>query len=75
MVDEVTIDRTGGRAASARSARSSSLTPDGWYFRCHFPDDPVLAGSLVAEGGVQLLQIYLMYQGMHLTLPDAGFQS
>ncbi|MFG2846481.1 beta-ketoacyl synthase N-terminal-like domain-containing protein [Kitasatospora sp. NPDC048296] len=74
MVDEVTIDRTGGPRGLGTLSAVKQLRPDAWYFACHFPDDPVLAGSLVAEGAVQLLQIYLLHQGMHLTLPDARFQ-
>ncbi|WP_405625715.1 beta-ketoacyl synthase N-terminal-like domain-containing protein [Streptomyces sp. NBC_01396] len=75
MVDEVTIDRKGGPCELGSIGAVKRLQPDGWYFTCHFPDDPVLAGSLIAEGAVQLLQIYLMHQGMHLTLPDARFQT
>ncbi|MEU6862320.1 beta-ketoacyl synthase N-terminal-like domain-containing protein [Streptomyces sp. NPDC046876] len=74
MVDEVTIDRKGGPRGLGTLSAVKNLQPDAWYFECHFPDDPVLAGSLVAEGAVQLLQIYLLHQGMHLTLPDAAFQ-
>lgn len=75
MVDEVTVDRTAGPRGLGTLSAVKRLEPDAWYFTCHFPDDPVLAGSLVAEGAVQLLQIYLLHQGMHLTLPDARFQT
>ncbi|WP_435179075.1 beta-ketoacyl synthase N-terminal-like domain-containing protein [Actinacidiphila sp. bgisy145] len=75
MVDDVRVDRTGGPRGLGKLVATKQLQPDAWYFACHFPDDPVLAGSLVAEGAVQLLQIYLLHQGMHLTLPDARFQT
>ncbi|MFI8241696.1 beta-ketoacyl synthase N-terminal-like domain-containing protein [Streptomyces sp. NPDC085866] len=75
MVDEVTVDRKGGPCGLGLITAVKRLEPDAWYFTCHFPDDPVLAGSLIAEGAVQLLQIYLMHQGLHLTLPDARFQT
>ncbi|MEV0981366.1 beta-ketoacyl synthase N-terminal-like domain-containing protein [Streptomyces sp. NPDC049915] len=75
MVDEVTVDRLGGPRGLGKLTAVKHLQPDAWYFTCHFPDDPVLAGSLVAEGAVQLLQTYLLYLGMHLTLPDARFQT
>ncbi|MEU5692910.1 beta-ketoacyl synthase N-terminal-like domain-containing protein [Actinosynnema sp. NPDC020468] len=76
MVDEITaIDRLGGPRGLGELTAVKHLDPDGWYFRCHFTGDPVLAGSLVAEGGVQLLQVYAMYLGLHLVLPDAEFQS
>ncbi|MFC9115639.1 beta-ketoacyl synthase N-terminal-like domain-containing protein [Streptomyces sp. NPDC057092] len=74
MVDDVVIDRKGGPRGLGKLVATKRLSPDAWYFTCHFPDDHVLAGSLVAEGAVQLLQIYLLHQGMHLTLPDARFQ-
>ncbi|XVV01161.1 beta-ketoacyl synthase N-terminal-like domain-containing protein [Actinosynnema sp. CA-248983] len=76
MIDEVPgIDRLGGPRGLGELTAVKHLDPDGWYFRCHFTGDPVLAGSLVAEGGVQLLQVYAMYLGLHLVLPDAEFQS
>ncbi|WP_433665947.1 beta-ketoacyl synthase N-terminal-like domain-containing protein [Nocardia sp. CA-136227] len=76
MIDEITmIDRLGGPCGIGELSAVKHLDPEGWYFKCHFPGDPVLAGSLVAEGGVQLLQVYAMYLGMHLVLPDGEFQS
>ncbi|MFD4981021.1 beta-ketoacyl synthase N-terminal-like domain-containing protein [Streptomyces sp. NPDC058383] len=75
MADEVTlIDRKGGAGGLGRIEAVKHLVPDGWYFTCHFPDDPVLAGSLVAEGAVQLLETYAFSLGLHLSLPDARFQ-
>ena len=75
LVDHVEpIDRFGGPRGLGRLSATKRLERDGWYFECHFPDDPVFAGSLVAEGAVQLLQTYAMYLGMHLCLPDARFQ-
>ncbi|MFE6285156.1 beta-ketoacyl synthase N-terminal-like domain-containing protein [Streptomyces sp. NPDC057877] len=75
MADEVTLlDRTGGSHGLGRIEAVKRLQPDAWYFTSHFPDDPVLAGSLVAEGAVQLLEVYALSLGLHLTLPDARFQ-
>ncbi|MER6129382.1 beta-ketoacyl synthase N-terminal-like domain-containing protein [Streptomyces sp. NPDC001795] len=75
MVDEILIDRTGGPRGIGAITAYKRLEPDSWYFECHFPDDPVLAGSMVAEGAVQTLQAYLLHQGMHLVLPDTRFQT
>jgi len=76
MIDEITrIDRLGGPTTLGELEAVKHLDPDGWYFQCHFTGDPVLAGSMVAEGGVQLLQVYATYLGMHLVFPDAEFQS
>ncbi|MGI5453400.1 beta-ketoacyl synthase N-terminal-like domain-containing protein [Streptomyces sp. CA-249302] len=75
MADEVTLlDRKGGSHGLGRIEAVKELVPDEWYFTSHFPDDPVLAGSLVAEGAVQLLELYALSLGLHLTLPDARFQ-
>ncbi|MFC8516861.1 beta-ketoacyl synthase N-terminal-like domain-containing protein [Streptomyces sp. NPDC057257] len=75
MADEVTLlDRKGGSHGLGRIEAVKELAPDAWYFTSHFPDDPVLAGSLVAEGAVQLLELYALSLGLHLTLPDARFQ-
>ncbi|WP_405012842.1 beta-ketoacyl synthase N-terminal-like domain-containing protein [Kitasatospora sp. NBC_01539] len=75
MIDELRIDRTGGPRGLGALTATKQLQPDAWYFECHFPDDPVLAGSMVAEGAVQALQTYLLHQGLHLVLPDARFQT
>ncbi|HEY5837054.1 MAG TPA: hypothetical protein VIW71_24730, partial [Streptomyces sp.] len=75
MIDEVVIDRTGGPRGIGLIGAVKNLDPQAWYFECHFSDDPVLAGSMVAEGAVQALQTYLLHQGMHLVLPDARFQT
>ncbi|MFJ8167832.1 beta-ketoacyl synthase N-terminal-like domain-containing protein [Streptomyces sp. NPDC094473] len=75
MADEITVlDRKGGAAGLGRIEAVKHLVPDGWYFTSHFPDDPVLAGSLVAEGAVQLLEVYALSLGLHLSFPDARFQ-
>ncbi len=76
MIDEIPlIDRTGGPRRIGLIEAVKHLDPDAWYFTSHFQGDPVLAGSLVAEGGVQILQVFAMYLGMHLVFPDAEFQS
>ncbi|MFD0364771.1 hypothetical protein ACFQZZ_25305 [Nocardia sp. GCM10030253] len=75
MIDEVTaIERCGGPRGLGRLTAVKHLDPDDWYFRCHFRGDPVLPGSLVGEGGVQLMQVFALYLGLHLCLPDASFQ-
>ncbi|WP_194818493.1 type I polyketide synthase [Nocardia sp. XZ_19_385] len=68
------IDRTGGPAGLGRLVATQRVTPDAWYFACHFPGDPVLPGTMMMEGAAQLIQIYAMYLGLHLVFPDAEFQ-
>lgn len=75
MFDRVTeVDREGGPWGLGVITAEKDLHPDDWYFPCHFKDDEVLAGSLQAEGGGQLLQFFMLYLGMHGLVKDARFQ-
>jgi 3-hydroxymyristoyl/3-hydroxydecanoyl-(acyl carrier protein) dehydratase len=75
MIDRITqVDPTGGAWGLGLIVSEKDLEPDDWYFPCHFKDDEVLAGSLVAEGCSQLLQFYLLYLGMQTQTQDARFQ-
>ncbi|MEM8593901.1 MAG: beta-ketoacyl synthase N-terminal-like domain-containing protein [Pseudomonadota bacterium] len=49
------------------------LEPDHWYFPCHFKDDQVMAGSLMADGCGQLLMFYMMYLGLHTKVENGRF--
>ncbi|MCP3849131.1 MAG: hypothetical protein GY694_02660 [Gammaproteobacteria bacterium] len=76
MLDRITsVDRTGGLWGLGQIEAEKELQPDEWYFTSHFRDDPVLAGSLMSEGCVQLLQFFMMYLGMHTQTEDARFQT
>jgi acyl transferase domain-containing protein/NAD(P)-dependent dehydrogenase (short-subunit alcohol dehydrogenase family)/3-hydroxymyristoyl/3-hydroxydecanoyl-(acyl carrier protein) dehydratase/acyl carrier protein len=63
MLDEVEVDRLGGATGLGRLTATRRLAPDS-------ADDPVL----LAEGAGHLLQMYAMYLGLHLVLPDCEFQ-
>ncbi|SHF07962.1 hypothetical protein [Streptoalloteichus hindustanus] len=74
MLDEVTdLSPTGGRSGLGTASGITRLRPDGWYFAGHLPDDPLLPGSLLAEGAMELLQVCAFSLGMHLCLPNAEF--
>ncbi|MFK5895244.1 MAG: beta-ketoacyl synthase N-terminal-like domain-containing protein, partial [Pseudomonadota bacterium] len=76
MIDRITnVDRIGGIWGLGLIEAEKDLQPDEWYFTSHFRDDPVLAGSLMSEGCVQLLQFFMLYLGMHLKVDDARFQT
>jgi 3-oxoacyl-(acyl-carrier-protein) synthase/3-hydroxymyristoyl/3-hydroxydecanoyl-(acyl carrier protein) dehydratase len=65
MLDRIlTITVDGEPSDTGEAVAEKILEPDAWYFRCHFKDDPVLAGSLVMEGCVQLLQVYMQHVGL-----------
>jgi len=76
MLDRITsVDRTGGLWGLGFLEAEKDLQPDEWYFTSHFRDDPVLAGSLMSEGCVQLLQFFMLYLGLHTKTEDARFQT
>ncbi|MCP4296322.1 MAG: hypothetical protein GY786_12005 [Proteobacteria bacterium] len=75
MVDEIsTIDTRGGNWGLGTMTAKFDLQADAWYFPCHFKEDEVMAGSLMAEACVQLLQFYLIYLGAHKLTKNAQFQ-
>lgn len=75
MLDRiVSIDKTGGPWGLGEVVAEKDLAPDHWYFPCHFKDDNVLAGTLITEGCVQLLEFYMLYLGLQVHTQDARFQ-
>lgn len=75
MIDRVTsIDPHGGAWGLGLVVAEKDLHPTHWYFPCHFKDDQVLAGSLMAEGCGQLLQSYMLSLGLQTCTTDAQFQ-
>lgn len=75
MIETVSqVDSQGGAWGLGLLEGHKQLAPDHWYFPCHFKDDPVMAGSLMAEGCGQLLQFYMLYLGMHTQTKNGRFQ-
>ncbi len=75
MIDEVVkIDTKGGSYGLGFATARKNLKPTDWYFPCHFKDDEVLAGSLMSEACVQLLQFFMLYIGLQTKTKDARFQ-
>jgi PfaB family protein len=75
MLDRITrVDLQGGSSGLGWIEAEKDLEPDDWYFPCHFRDDEVLAGSLQAEGGGQLLRFFMLLLGMQRLTKDARFQ-
>ncbi len=75
MIDRVVeIQPAGGPWGLGCVTAEHDLAPENWYFPCHFKDDQVMAGSLMADGCVQLMQFYLTYLGLHTFTTDARFQ-
>jgi len=75
MHDRITsVNISGGLWGLGEVVSEKDLAPDDWFFPCHFKDDQVMAGSLMAEGCVQLLQFYALYIGLHTQTKNARFQ-
>ncbi len=75
MLDRITsVDITGGAYGLGYIIAEKDLHPDDWYFPCHFRDDEVLAGSLQAEGGGNLLRFFMLMLGLQRLTKDARFQ-
>ena len=75
MLDRITkADIHGGPYGLGEIIAEKDLSPDDWYFPCHFRDDQVLAGSLQAEGGGNLLRFFMMMLGLQRLKKDARFQ-
>nr|WP_276312944.1 beta-ketoacyl synthase N-terminal-like domain-containing protein [Shewanella zhuhaiensis] len=75
MIEEVSkVDVQGGAWGLGLIEGHKQLEPDHWYFPCHFKDDQVMAGSLMAEGCGQLLQFYMLHLGLHKLTQNGRFQ-
>ncbi|MCP4750605.1 MAG: PfaB family protein, partial [Proteobacteria bacterium] len=70
----VSLDLRGGPWGLGEIVSEKDMAPDHWYFPCHFKDDNVLAGTLITEGCVQLLEFYMLYLGLQTQTLDARFQ-
>jgi len=64
----------GGAYGLGSITAEKDLNPGDWYFPCHFRDDEVLAGSLQAEGGGNLLRFFMLYLGLQRLTKDARYQ-
>ncbi len=75
MIDRITsVDLNGGAYGLGSIVAEKDLHPDDWYFPCHFRDDEVLAGSLQAEGGGNLLRFFMLLLGLQRLTKDARYQ-
>ncbi len=75
MIDRITkVEVPGGAYGLGFIEAEKDLHPDDWYFPCHFRDDEVLAGSLQAEGGGNLLRFFMLYLGLQRLVKDARYQ-
>ncbi|MFL2543704.1 MAG: 3-hydroxyacyl-[acyl-carrier-protein] dehydratase FabA [Alphaproteobacteria bacterium] len=60
MFDRITnINKTGGLYKKGEIVAELDITPDLWFFNCHFKGDPVMPGCLGLDAMWQLVGFYL----------------
>jgi len=64
MADRITrIADEGGSYGKGRVVAELDITPDLWFFDCHFPGDPVMPGCLGLDALWQLTGFFLTWGG------------
>ena len=64
MFDRITdIQAAGGEHNLGYAAAELDITPDLWFFQCHFPGDPVMPGCLGLDAMWQLVGFFLGWRG------------
>lgn len=64
MMDRITtITDEGGEFGKGKIVAELDITPDLWFFDCHFPGDPVMPGCLGLDAMWQLVGFFLGFIG------------
>jgi 3-hydroxyacyl-[acyl-carrier protein] dehydratase/trans-2-decenoyl-[acyl-carrier protein] isomerase len=64
MLDRITnISTQGGEFSKGEIIAELDITPDLWFFDCHFPGDPVMPGCLGLDAMWQLVGFFLGWKG------------
>lgn len=64
MIDRIIrIVDTGGKYGKGEIIAALDINPKKWFFKCHFPGDPVMPGCLGLDALWQLLGFYLGWKG------------
>jgi len=65
MLDRITsITADGGPDGKGQVIAEFEVKPSLWFFRCHFPGDPVMPGCLGLDGLWQMTGFFLGWLGM-----------
>lgn len=73
FVDVVEIDPDGGKAGKGYIYAERTVDVNDWFFACHFHQDPVMPGSLGVEAMFQILQVYMIEQGLGSEMKNPRF--
>lgn len=64
MLDRITyISADGGVESKGEIRAELDISPDLWFFACHFPGDPVMPGCLGLDALWQLVGFFLGWKG------------
>lgn len=64
MLDRIShISQTGGEFNKGEIVAELDITPNLWFFDCHFPGDPVMPGCLGLDAMWQLVGFFLAWKG------------
>lgn len=64
MLDRIThVSTEGGTYGKGLLCAELDIHPDLWFFRCHFPGDPVMPGCLGLDAMWQLVGFFLAWKG------------
>ena len=64
MIDRIiNINNTGGSHGLGEIIAEIDITPDLWFFDCHFKGDPVMPGCLGLDALWQLVGFFLGWNG------------
>ena len=64
MMDRIVqIDSTGGAYGKGQVIAELDITPEQWFFACHFIGDPVMPGCLGLDAMWQLVGFFLGWSG------------
>lgn len=64
MMDRITlITDEGGKYGKGEIVAELDITPDMWFFDCHFQGDPVMPGCLGLDAMWQLVGFFLCWMG------------
>lgn len=64
MLDRIThISVDGGAYGKGELRAELDIHPDLWFFKCHFPGDPVMPGCLGLDAMWQLVGFFLAWKG------------
>jgi len=75
MLDRVTgYWPEGGDKGLGRLRAEKTVNVSEWFFKAHFFQDPVQPGSLGVESMVQLLQFYMLHEGMGEDIEHPRFE-